>query len=82
MSVCNKVINVVKLRLLLTMVFGYGQATIEEGKKNPSEPFPIGFGFDQCFLVSFLIIKKLSYQEIKMPHYFSFRHMNKEIIGS
>ena len=33
MSSCNKVINIVKLRLLLSMVFGYGQAIIEEGKK-------------------------------------------------
>ena len=33
MLFCNKVINIVKLRLLLSTVFGYGQPTIEEGKK-------------------------------------------------
>ena len=83
MSFCNKVINVVKSRLLLSMVFGYGQATIEEGKK------PIRTHFYWVRVWPMLSWKFFNYKKVviskkkkKMPHYFSLRHMNKEIIGS
>ena len=53
MSFCNKVINVVKSRLLLSMVFGYGQATIEEGKKTHQNPFLLGSGLTNAFVKVF-----------------------------
>ena len=81
MSFCNKVINVVKSRLLLSMVFGYGQATIEEGKK----PIRTHFYWVRVWPMlswKFFNNKKVVIYKKKMPHYFSLRHMNKEIIGS